>query len=260
MPVVSGEKVDGVQSVVLTLRILEHLGRAHKPMGVTAIAQALDINKSRIFRHLRTLVAEGYLVQSSETERYTVGPKLVGLGRSVADRLQVAEIAMPHLHELRDALGHFSVISEVEADGIRILATVSGKSAIEIGVKQGSVLPFHASAQGKIVLAFGDETLRRNVLRARLDMLTPKTIVSPTALNRDIEKVRKQGWATAPNESLIGLNALAAPVFDASGKLVASVGIVDSIQFIEAAPSREQIDQTVQAAARISAALGYQAA
>lgn len=260
MPVVSGEKVDGVQAVVLTLRILEHLGRAHKPMGVTAIAQALDVNKSRIFRHLRTLVAEGYLVQSSETERYTVGPKLVGLGRSVADRLQVAEIAMPHLHDLRDALGHFSVISEVESDGIRILATVSGKSAIEIGVKQGSVLPFHASAQGKIVLAFGDETLRRNVLRARLDMLTPKTIVSPTALNRDIEKVRKQGWATAPNESLIGLNALAAPVFDANGKLVASVGIVDSIQFIEAAPSREQIDQTVQAAARISAALGYQAA
>lgn len=258
MPVVSGEKVDGVQAVVLTLRILEHLGRAHKPLGVTAIAQALDVNKSRIFRHLRTLVAEGYLVQSQETERYAVGPKLVGLGRSVADRLQVVEIAMPHLHELREALGHFSVISEIEADGIRILATVSGKSAIEIGVKQGSVLPFHASAQGKIVLAFGDESFRRTVLRSRLDMLTPKTIVSPTALSRDIEKVRKQGWAVAPNESLIGLNALAAPIFDASGKLVASVGIVDSIQFIEASPSRDQIDQTVRAAKRISTALGYE--
>ena len=63
MPVISGERTEGVQSVVLTLRILEHLGTVRKPAGVTSIATALGVNKSRIFRHLRTLVHEGYLAQ-----------------------------------------------------------------------------------------------------------------------------------------------------------------------------------------------------
>jgi IclR family transcriptional regulator, KDG regulon repressor len=257
MPAVTEKKVDGVQSVMLTLSILEHVGRARKPLGVTAIATALDVNKSRIFRHLRTLVNEGYLAQCKETERYEVGGKLMGLGRAVADRLQMGEIALPHLHALRDMLGHFSVISEIEPTGVRIIATVSGTSAIEIGVKQGSLLSFHSTAQGKIALAFGEDKLRREVLRSRLDMQTTKTIVSATALGKDLDKVRRQGWAVAPNESLIGINALAAPVFDATGRLIASVAIVDSIQYIEAIPSVEQINQTVSAGKRISASLGY---
>ena len=257
MPVISGERTEGVQSVVLTLRILEHLGTVRKPAGVTSIATALGVNKSRIFRHLRTLVHEGYLAQCLDTERYEIGAKFVGLGRAVADRLHVGEIAMPHLIALRDALGHFSVLSEIESTGVRILATVSGKSPIEIGVRQGSVLSFHASAQGKIALAFGDESLRRNVLRSRLELQTPKTIVSAAALSKDLDKVRRQGWAVAPNEALIGLNALAAPVFDASGKLVAAVAVVDSIQFVEAVPSAEQVMQVTGAALKISTALGF---
>ncbi len=257
MPVISGDRTDGVQSVVLTLRILEHMGKARKPLGVTAIATALDINKSRIFRHLRTLVGEGFLVQCRETERYEIGNRFVSLGRAVADRLHVGEIALPHLATLRDALGHSSVISEVEPGGVRILAAITGKSAIEIGVKQGSLLSFHASAQGKVALAFGEASLKQSVLRSRLDMLTPKTIVSATALTKDIDKTFRQGWAVAPNEALLGLNALAAPVRDASGKLVACVAIVDSIQYIEAIPSREQIGQTIATAERISAALGF---
>jgi IclR family transcriptional regulator, KDG regulon repressor len=257
MPVVGGERTEGVQAVVLTLRIMEHLGNARKPLGVTAIAAALGVNKSRIFRHLRTLVNEGYLAQCSDTERYEVGGKFVSLGRAVADRLQVGEIALPHLAALRDALGHFSVISEIEPAGVRILATVSGKSAIEIGVKQGSLLSFHASAQGKVALAFCEESVRQDILRSRLELHTPKTIVSAAALGRELQKTKRQGWAIAPNETLIGMNALAAPVFDGQGKLVAAVAIVDSIQFIEATPSAEQINLTVATARRISAALGF---
>lgn len=260
MSVIKSEKSDGVQAVVLTLHILEHLGQSRKPLGVTAIATALGINKSRIYRHLRTLVSEGYLKQCSDTERYEVGVKFVHLGRAVFDRLHVGEIALPFLTALRDTLGHSTVISEIEPGGVRVLSTVSGKSAIEIGVKQGSLMPFHSSAQGKIALAFGDERLRRTVLRSRLEILTPKTIVSTTALSKDLDKICRQRWAVAPNESLLGLNALAAPVFDATGKLVAAVAIVDSIQFIEAVPSAEQIGQIVGTAKDISMALGYSGA
>jgi DNA-binding IclR family transcriptional regulator len=254
---ISGAGGDGVQAVVLALRILEHLADEGRPIGVTSLAKALGTTKSRIFRHLRTLVQEGYILQSSDTERYQVGARLAALGRRAGDTFDLASIAAETLRHLRDALGHFSVVSQVEDDGIRVLATIPGKSAVEIGVKRGSVLQFHGTAQGKVALAFGDENLRSSVFRSRLELLTPKTNISHAILRRQIEQIRLQGWAVAPNESLIGVNALAAPIFGAGGALVGTVSIVDSIQFLEEEPTPEQIEQVVEAGRRISAALGF---
>jgi DNA-binding IclR family transcriptional regulator len=257
MPRIAGTTGDGVQAVVLTLRILERLAEEGRPMGVTALAQALGTTKSRIFRHLRTLTQEGYILQSSDTERYQVGARLAALGRLAGDTFDLTSVAASTLRELRDTLGNFSVVSQVEPEGVRVLATLPGKSAIEIGVKRGSVLSFHGSAQGKIALAFGDESLRASVFRSRLELLTPKTIVSHVALRKEIDKVRRQGWAVAANEVLIGLNALAAPIFSAGGVLIGTVSIVDSIQFIEEEPTREQTERIVEAGRKISAALGF---
>jgi IclR family transcriptional regulator, KDG regulon repressor len=254
-----GQAGEGVQAVVLVLKILELLSKERKAIGVTALAQAIGTTKSRVHRHLQTLLSQGYVVQAPETERYQAGPRLVTLGRGVSGNFNLVQAASPALLQLRDALGHFSVVSQLEPDGMRVLATVSGKSAIEIGVKQGSLMAFHTTAQGKVALAFGAPELLSRVTSGRLEMATPRTIVSADALRREINTVRKRGWAIAPNQSLLGLNALAAPIFDASGALIAAVAIVDSIQFIEDKPFDEQIRQTVAAGRRISEALGYDA-
>ena len=257
MPRVSGSSGDGIQAVVLALHILERLAEEGRPMGVTALAAALNTTKSRIWRHLQTLMQQGYIVQSDDTERYRVGARLVTLGHAVGNSLDIVSAGYSIIRDLRDSVGHSAVISQAEKDGVRILSTVSGKSAIEIGVRPGSLLAFHNSAQGKIALAFGGDGLRAAVFNARLEKSTPNTIVSPGAIRTELERVRQQGWAAAPNESMIGLNALAAPVFDAAGALVGAVAIVDSVQFIPAQPTPEQINQTVAAARRVSAALGY---
>ena len=257
MPPVKGQTEDGIQSVLLAFRVVEHLVAAGRPVGVTVLAQALGTTKSRIYRHLQTLMAAGYLRQEPETERYMIGPGLVRIGRHVSQNLDLLTIAMPILRELRDELGHYTVISEMETDGVRVLAAVSGRSAIEIGVKAGSLLPLHASAQGKVGIAYSDPAVMAQLERGRFDLLTPYTIVSPALLEQEIEKIRQRGWATAPNEILIGLNTLAAPVFGAGGQLAAIIGIVDSIQYIDAMPSAEQIRRTLLAAQQISELLGH---
>jgi IclR family transcriptional regulator, KDG regulon repressor len=257
MPRISGASGDGVQAVVLALHILERLAEEGRPMGVTSLASALGTTKSRIWRHLQTLMQHGYIVQSDDTERYRVGARLVTLGHAVGNSLDIVSAGYGTIRDLRDSVGHSAVISQVEADGVRIVSTVSGKSSIEIGVRPGSLLGFHNSAQGKIALAFGSDSLRAKVFNARLEKHTPSTIVSPGALRTELERVRQQGWAAAPNEAVIGLNALAAPVFDAAGTLAGAVAIVDSVQFITPHPTAEQIDKTVAAARRVSAALGY---
>ena len=246
-----------MQAVTLALRVLERVAEERRPIGVTTLATALGVTKSRIFRHLQTLVGSGYLSQDAETERYHVGPRFLTLSRLVDDNLDIVDAAMPVLRELRDTLGHYTVMSQVEESGVRVLATLSGRSLIEIGVRRGSCLLFHGSAQGKVALAFGDEALRARVLRGRLEMLTPHTIVSPVALEAELARIRENGWAGGYNESLVGMNALAAPVFDAAGSAVATVGIVDSIQFLEQVPSANQVRAIVAAGARISERLGF---
>jgi DNA-binding IclR family transcriptional regulator len=95
------------------------------------------------------------------------------------------------------------------------------------------------------------------LLAKALSRNTPETQTDRSTLRTELEQVRRQGWATAPNQSIIGLNALAAPIFDALGTFVGAVAIVDSIQFIPEDPSAKQIRQTIEAGKKISQTIGY---
>ena len=257
MPRIEGKTGDGVQAVNLVLSIIEHLAKERRAVGVTELAVALGTTKSRIHRHLQTLLHQGYILQPRDSDRYEFGPRLVAISRAISDKLDMAQVAADPLLELRDALGHSAVISQITPEGMRVVSTVGGRSPIEIGVRAGSLLTFHSSAQGKAALAYASQEFRDRVLRGKFEVYTPYTIVSPTQLVAVLEKVRAQGWATAPNETGIGLNTLAAPVFDSSGNVCGAVGVVDMVQFIPETPSEDQRARTMMAARRVSSALGY---
>ena len=259
MPRIENKSGDGVQAVHLALSIIEYLAKEGRAVGVTALAQALGTTKSRIHRHLQTLVQEGYIIQPKGSDRYESGPRLVALGRAVSDSLDLAHISADPLLELRDALGHSAVVSQITPDGMRVLVTVPGRSPIEIGVRAGSMLPFHCSAQGKVALAYASPEFRDRVLRGKLEVWTPYTVITPSVLAADLEKIRIQGWTTAANQTSVGLNTLAAPIFDAAGVVCGAVGVVDMVQFIPETPSEDQRARTIAAARRVSMALGYNA-
>jgi IclR family KDG regulon transcriptional repressor len=149
------------------------------------------------------------------------------------------------------------VLSAADGLGVSILLTLPGTSNIEIGVKPGSIISLHASAQGKVALAFGTEDLLRGIMQKRLQTYTPDTITDPLRLVAELAAIRKQGWAAAPNQAIVGLNAVAAPLFDSGGKYCASLAFVDSIQYLSAEPNSELTDALVQAARKLSADIGY---
>jgi IclR family KDG regulon transcriptional repressor len=246
---------DAVQSVVLTLGVLEALAGSELPRGVTELAAELGTTKARIYRHLRTLLGSGYVLQDAQTERYRAGPRLRLLGRSFAARLDLVEGARPIMRNLWQALGHTVSLSRVGLDGVRVIDVLPGKSMIEVTVKIGSFLPLHCTAQGKLALAFGDEALASNVFAAPLPELTRTTITDPRRLRKEIETVRERGWATMPDEALTGINALAAPVFGANGELLGTLAILDSIERIGRTPTRVQIRHVVGSAKEISSLL-----
>jgi IclR family transcriptional regulator, KDG regulon repressor len=258
MPRISGaQRGSGVQAVVFALETLEHIAQQQDSVGVTELARAFETTKSRMHRHLQTLVGAGYLVRDPQTERYRVSGRLVALGQAASEGFEFARAARDVTRELRDKLGHAVVLSQTEDAGIRIVSLVPSRSSVEIAVKPGSVLTFHASAQGKIALAFGDPSLSQRALASELPISTAYTIGDAGRLQTEIDLTRKRGWAAAPNESVIGLNALAAPVLDALGHYAGAIAIVDSIQFIAENPSVEQVRELTEAAAQISRNLGY---
>ncbi len=242
---------------MLALRILRELAEADGPTGVTTLAANLGTTKSRISRYLQTLVQEGFVQRAPDSERYQVGPGMVKLSLNLLSQINLLSAARPVLANLRDALGHSAVTSQFEGDGIRVIAALRGKSDIEIGVLPGSPLSLHGSAQGKLALAFGPANLREKVLSSELVALTPQTITNPEALDVELDRIRNNGWAMAANEALIGLNTLAAPIFEGNGRFVGTIAINDSVQHIGNEPTAQQLSEILRAAAAISEDLGF---
>jgi DNA-binding IclR family transcriptional regulator len=153
---------------------------------------------------------------------------------------------------LRDALGHTITLAKVTAGIANMVDAIEGSGVINIGVRIGRDLPLHANAGGKLVLAFGPPEAQQSIDSLTLDRYTGHTITDMATLKAEIETVRRQGWASAPEEFVIGINAVSAPIYDNEGNLRATLGLVNSIQFLGRHPAVEQIEALLAAAAEIS--------
>jgi IclR family transcriptional regulator, KDG regulon repressor len=247
----------GVRSGDTTLLVLETVAFAEDELGVTQISSRLGLTKSAIYRHLQGLVERGYLVQHSVTARYSLGPKAYLIGRLAPAIGDVAVAGDGPMREVRDRFGLSVVLTTPATTGALVVKTVTGTTSIAIGARVGSELAAHASAQGQVMLAFGSRSLVDRTLADPLPALTPHSITDPASLKKRIAKVRVDGFALAPEESILGINGLAAPVFNLRGDLAAAVAIVSSIQFLTAKPEPAMIDAVLAMARAISAQLGY---
>jgi DNA-binding IclR family transcriptional regulator len=241
----------GVQAVQLVLEILEHLAK-QEVAGVTEIASALGSTKARVHRHLRTLINTGYAVQEAGGERYCAGPRLIVLAQMLSMENSLTSVARPVMQKLRNALGHTVALAKVTAGRSSMVDSMEGGGLISIGVRTGLDLPLHANAGGKLVLAFGSPDVQQSIGAMPLEKFTEHTITDSETLKAEVERVRLQGWANAPEEFVIGINAVAAPIFDRQTRLVATIALVNSIQFLGRRPTVEQISSITAGAAEIT--------
>lgn len=237
-----------ISAVTTTLSIIETMAECGEPVGVSELAKLVGANKPKAYRHLRTLLSRDYVRQDPETDKYFLTLKTFHIGQAIAagtEFLVEARRAMPRLRELT---GQTVAVGQIEESGVRVLDILRHRAAIEITTRPGTLFEFHCSSQGKIALAFGDvdESILNSGSRRRVQ-----------ALKRNLEQIRSQGWAMAPEEVLIGVNALAAPVFDASRSLAGTIAIVGSIQHLGAEPDAKYVNAVKSAAASISEQLGY---
>ena len=246
-----------ISAVATTLSLLETMVDFGDPIGVSELAKRVGANKPKTYRHLRTLLSQDYVAQDPQTDKYFLTLKVFHIGQAVAAGAEFLVEARRVLPRLRELTGQTVAIGQVEAQGVRILDILRHRAAIEITTPPGTLFEFHSSAQGKVALAFGGQN-ELNKLQQQSGK--GRNTIDWQALETDVAEVRRRGWAVAPEQSLIGVNALAAPVFDASMQLAGTIAIVGSIQHLPAVPDAALISAVRNAAATVSERLGYSGA
>jgi IclR family transcriptional regulator, KDG regulon repressor len=238
---------------------LEALADAPGGLSVTELGRQLGVDKSTAHRLLGTMRARGFARLNPSTQRYSLGFRIISLGSAAARDLDLTAIARPFLEALSRQTGEGTSLAVLSEGQVLFLARVTGSGVLSVNQHVGTRMPAHCSALGKAMLAgFGEhEQIDRLLGAGPFSRYTPRTITSPGDLYRHLELVRQRGWALDDEEFAVGLRCLAAPLRDATGDVVAAVGIsgpTSRITLDHVDPMAAVLRQTGTA---LSEALGY---
>lgn len=247
----------GVKSLNLALDVMEAVAAADEDIGVTEIAVRLGLTKATVFRHLQTLVERDYLAQDARTSRYRLGIQCQLLARPSSNRIDLRSASEGVAHWLREETGLSVVVSAVRARSVVVLSMLTAMGTVQIGVRPGSELSLHSSAQGRVAVAFGRPALMKHARNQTWKALTDHTIMGWEKLDAKIEQIRRDGWADAPEELALGLNAIAAPVFDDAGDCVGTIAVVGLIHDLPRTVDPAVTEALMVAAQRVSQQLGH---
>jgi IclR family transcriptional regulator, KDG regulon repressor len=230
-----------IQSVVITGQIIEALAAAGQPMRLTALASQLGEPKAKMHRHLSTLKHLGFVDQDAKTETYRLGLKLVYIGQSAIDQFDLRRLAEPYMSRLRDLTRQTVVLSTPASGDAIINAVVESPNLVTISVRLGYRLPAHASAQGRLNLAFAPPAVQQRILARKLQTFTPRTMVDPAKLRERLTQIRQQLFDVSMDETLLGISAVAAPILNFDNELVGAIAIVGTTQDVHEPVDPEQL-------------------
>jgi IclR family transcriptional regulator, KDG regulon repressor len=238
------------------MRMLQALAFSDKPRGVTDLARELGITKSNSHRLLKTLMHCGFAQNNVETGKYSATLKVWELGSQVLARVDVKSVAGSYLQALADKTGESVHLSLFVENVIVYIDKIDSAHPVRAYSQIGKSAPAYCVATGKALLAFQSEDTIARVCTS-LIAHTPRTITDPDELLREMARVRQFGYAINKGEWRDGVCGVGAPIRDSSRQVVAAVGISGPATRMRPTFMKEQAPIVVDAAEKISRALGY---
>jgi DNA-binding IclR family transcriptional regulator len=233
------------------VEILFHLHGEARPQGVTAVGRALGLPKSSTHRLLTALGRRG-LVERDGRGRYRTGIGLVALGLGALESEPIAVAARPVLEDAAQAVGETFFLVAARAGRLVVLDKAEGTGFLRAAPQVGSSVPVHATAVGKLFLAFGAGAV--DLPEPPYERFSAHTATAPAALEADVERVRGRGIAENRDEWIPGLTVLAAPV-RTGARLHAAIAVAAPTQRFEALAADAIATKLLGAAQRIAARL-----
>ncbi|HET8599471.1 MAG TPA: IclR family transcriptional regulator [Segeticoccus sp.] len=256
MSATSGAGVGTVQSVHRAVRVLEVL--AHEgECGVTQVAAELGVHKSTAFRLLAALEAGDLVEQSAERGKYRLGVGILRLAGATTARLDVVQEARPLARELARQLEETVNIAVLHDGAALYLDQLAGASVLPSHNWVGQRIPLHATSNGKVLLSGLSAEQIRQVVGGRLRAYTPTTVTNVRQLLKEVEQVRVDGYAVVVDELEVGLTAVAAPLHNAHGDVIASLSVSGPSFRFDPGSIDVAVDRLVATAQEVSSRLGW---
>lgn len=248
-----------IQSVDRAARILRALASGSGRLGVSELSDRLGLAKGTVHGLLRTLHDHGLVEQDPVSDKYQLGPQLLQLSNRYLDLNELRARSLAWAELLATRAGEAVRVGVPHGNGVLVVHHVFRPDASLQILEVGAVLPMHATALGKAVLAYVGEPERQDVLDAGLPKLTGKTITTLAALGRELDGVRERGYAVEREEAVLGEVGIAAPIFGRSGSVVGSIGVAGPAERLKGKARETKAATSVGEAARaISRDLGAQ--
>lgn len=258
----TGSPAVEIQALAVAGQILDYLADAGGRRSAAEIARALGMTPPRVWRHLNSLEALGF-VEGGADRGFVLGGRLARLGQRAIDGIELTETAHSPMTELRDALAESVYLAVPGADGATVVISLDSGGPISLHLALGVVFGWHSSASGRLLLAFSSEERRRRILDGgALNADGHHPITDRQELTSRLETIRDRFYDTAetaqvPRTSgVMHLNAIAAPVFDHSNGVVAAIGVLTGLAGDEAISAPAIKDHLFRCAAKISESLG----
>ena len=221
----NGGRVAGTQAISRAFALLNVFRDQGGDLGVVQLADRLGLTLSTTHRIARALVAEGYLAQEEGRERYRLGPQALLLGQAAQKALGM-EVARPIMQRLADHTQESVNLGLLDGDHAIVIQRIESPQPLRFSMEVGARIELHATSMGKSLLAFNDELQEYvDCLDDSLTQLTHNTHATRQSLVDDLERIRRRGWSTDDEESMLGVRCVAAPVLDSHGQARAAVAI-----------------------------------
>ena len=249
-----------VESLARGIGLLDILCKSPSPLGLSELAKQRDLSVSMVQRISYTLQQLGLIGRDLDTKKFQIGPHMITLALAVIENLEVKKVAFPIMEQLSREINEMVGLGALFGNNIFLIERViKMQQILNINLKPGDLLPFNATAAGKVILAFLPESEADKILKkTRLKKIAVNTITSIRSFKNQMKNVRKCGFATAIDEGANGFSTIAAPVRNNHGNVIASLIImVPTARAMGDSLIVSFKDKLIQNAAQISYAIGY---
>ncbi|QCR33518.1 IclR family transcriptional regulator [Lysinibacillus sp. SGAir0095] len=248
-----------VQSIERAFIILEQLSEHPNGMQITKLATDTNLSKSTVHRLLSTLIELQYVRKDSVTERYYLSYRALYLTRNILSNSSLITVARPLLETLVKEINETVHLCVEENEEVVYVDKIESNQTIRMYSRIGSRAPMYCTGVGKMMLSGKDDhTLQEIISRIHFTKRTNYTILTPTDLLEEISTIRKSGYSLDNIENEEGIRCIAAPIYDFSGKIIASFSISGpSTRVTMERIEHELAEKILKTSRAISSQLGY---
>lgn len=247
-----------IQSLGRGLEILDLMAERGGETSVTEAARVLGVDASTSSRLLATLEARGYVDQDVDTHRFRLGTKLIHLSNVLLESLSLGAMGHEEVRALAEQTGEGAQLAILGRTTAVFIDHVDGRDRLTINTNVGDHDPLHCTAIGRALLSgLSDSEVRELLTRTSLDRYTPRTVVAIGEVIDRLRIVRRQGYEFDDEERHLGVQCVAAPVHDHTGRVVAAIGISGPTPRMIRATEKALADAVLAASRQLSSRLGY---